>query len=336
MEDEAGEDWRVGSGVAAVGDRTLRHVIVEGITVRDTLLHGICLKNAEQSVIRNTICLRAHDKNITLWNCRDCGIYGNIASDSEWEDGIMLHQVRDPAQASRRIMIGNNICANNPRYGIHVGANIREIHLSNNLCRENGLNLSLYGDNCTSTGDVAVGVDDRLYMARVYRPNVLLGGRRVGASNLTALGTRYAGVEISGSDVTVMGGRVGDMDLPSPDAPKAPGIRIEEGGWGRGSGEFWVEGDGRIGMALVPGLSGSGEAVHPNNVRICGVQVEGCRVGLKVMDGVRRVSLRDNAFDRNETAAEVADEAWSALRLRDNDGLSSATENWDVSGTNRR
>ena len=87
---EHGEDWRAATGILAHGDGVLKNITIEDVTVCDVTLMGIMLVNTEQSVIRNTTCRGAHDKNIILWCCRDCQIVGNQCTDSEFEDGIML------------------------------------------------------------------------------------------------------------------------------------------------------------------------------------------------------------------------------------------------------
>jgi len=297
------EDSRGASGTPAIDDPLLADIflsdiVIEDITVCDTTLMGICLANVERGTIKNTTCLRAHDKNITLYCCRDCQIIGNTASDSEWEDGIMLHK-SDPRVACHRIMIQGNLCKNNARFGIHTGANIREVFLANNLCVENGLNLSIYSDNCTSTGDVAIGTTDRLFTADVYRPNVLVAGHHNSIVNLTALATRFVGLELGGYHLSVTGGIIGQMAAPLPDAENG-GIRVEEGHWGAGSGEFWVRGDCRIGIALVPEIQSL-----PTQVRVTGVQVHGCRVGVKVCDEATLVYLSGNDLTQNQIPTEI-------------------------------
>jgi parallel beta-helix repeat protein len=276
------------SGVTVQGDGWLDGVIIEGITVRNFTLHGISLRQAELSIVRNVTVEAVHDKSIALWNCRDCRISGNLCRDSVFEDGIMLHQVKDPSNGCRRIFIEGNICRNNARYGIHVGAGMSEIHLANNLCSENGFNLSIYGDHCTSTADVASGTTDRLFLAAVYRPNVLLGGRHLSVTNLSAFGTRFVGVEICGQAIQLQGGLIGPMDAPvSCDEPGAKHPLLGE--WGRGSGEFFIDGDCRIGIAIVPGLTGRGKTNIPADVMISNVSICGCRLDLEVSPQAERV-----------------------------------------------
>lgn len=293
---EAGESWWAGSGIC-VHDRPgpLESIVIEGVTVRDALLHNIAMRGAVRSVIRGTTCIGAHDKNITLDHCRDCAIVNNIAADSGWEDGIIFHQRPDPALANRRITISGNICAGNARNGISIGINMHEIFLSGNLCAENGINLHLNGDNCTSTGDAAFGSNGRLFPLSMPRANVALAGRRISVTNLTALGTPSTGVEITGEDISLTGGLVGELE---------PGV---------------VEGDG-IGIALGPGRRHSAR-IFPDRVTITGVTVRGCRCAVKIEAGARRVTLRDNNLAGNEQAGAIAPEAWPAVRLRDNEGL---------------
>ncbi len=282
------EVYKAASGINVQGDDWLDDVIIEGITIKDFTLHGVALKRAEMSTVRNVTVRGVHDKSILLSNCRDCRIAGNLCRDSIFEDGIMLHQIADPAAACCRILIEGNVCRNNPRHGIHIGTGHTQIHLANNLCIENGLNLSIYGDHCTSTGDVATGTTDRLYLAAAYRPNVLLGGRYLSVCNLSAHGTRFVGVEICGQEIQLRGGLVGGMEeAVSSDEPstKRPAL----GEWGRGSGEFFVDGDCRIGIAVVPGLTCPGKTNTPTGIDIAGVSIRGCRVGLEISNDAQRV-----------------------------------------------
>lgn len=293
---ENSEDWRIGCGIVVKPDEKsneerLSNIVIEGITVEDCLLHGIVLDRAEFSSVRNLSCSRAHDKNIYLYACRDCRITGCECNDSEWEDGIMLHQVESEQNANVRIMIQGNLCKNNPRYGIHVGHNMREIHLSNNLCVENGLNLSIYGADCTSTGDVASGTTDWLWGDSVYRPNVLIAGRRNSVVNLSALGTRFVALELSGSDISVTGGVLGNMEKSFPES-KESGIRVDQGEWGGGCGNFFVVGDCRLGLAIVPEGKGSRSAhAAPDNISVRALQIYGCRVPMFVHANASRVDL---------------------------------------------
>ena len=301
LEDGQSEDWRAASGIAVRGDSMLSNIVIEDVTVCDFTLHGICMWEVELASIRNTTCLRMHDKSITLHRCRDVRIVGNTCCDSEWEDGIMLHQRPDAESANYRILIQGNICRNNARHGIHVGANMRQVHLSNNLCVDNGVNLSIYGDNCTSTGDVAIGTTDRLFTEDVYRPNVLVVGRSVSLVNLTALGTRFVGVQLSGQNISLNGGIVGEMNKePVPESGN-PALRPSAGEWGRGSGEFYIKGDSRIGIAVVPDVWRNVE-VQPLNVRIVGVRVHDCRVAIKVGETASRISMEGCDLDDNEIA----------------------------------
>jgi len=284
------EVFQAASGVTVMGEAWLENIIVEGITIENFTLHGVSLTRTEMSTVRNVTVRGVHDKSIMLWHCRDCRIVGNVCRDSIFEDGIMLHQVFDPLLDCRRIFIEGNTCRNNPRFGIHVGDGHSEIHLANNLIIENGMNLSIYGEHCTSTADVASGTTDRLFLASVYRPNVLLAGRHISVCNLSARGTRFVGVEICGQHIRLNGGLVGPMDDPLPcDEPGA--IRPALGEWGRGSGEFFVDGDCRIGIAVLPGLTGPGKTNTPADVSIEGVMIRGCRLETEVSPSAERVTV---------------------------------------------
>lgn len=302
-----GEVWQIASGIVASAEGGVRKIVIEGVTVRDCTLHGIGLRNAEESTIRNVRCEAVHDKGITLWNCRDCVIESNFCCDSRWEDGIMLHQVQDPAIGSSRILIRGNVCRNNARYGIHIGSNMSRIALAHNLCVDNGLNLSIYGDDCSSTGDYAVGTTDRLFTPAVYRPNVQVPGNRITLTNLTALGTRYVGVELCGSDLTLSSSQIGDMEGPCEPPKGEKVIRVIDGKWGRGSGDFYIDGDCRIGVAVVQGMNGRGDPQVATRIRIVDCGIRSCRAGLRISDAACDVSLGESTFHAVECVQERSD-----------------------------
>lgn len=298
LDAERGEDWRANCGIAIHGreDGLIRDVVIKGITVRDTVLHGISMRNAERCVIRHTACIGAHDKNLTLRNCRDCMIEGNTAADSVFEDGIIFHQVADPALACRRISLLGNLCTGNARNGISIGANMRAIILAGNVCANNGINLQLSGDQITSTGDMAAGCNTRLFPADAPRPNVHLRGRHIRVSNLSALDSPFVNLEISGQDVRVDGGLVGRSDPVSIDAARGVGIALTAASRNR-------------------------QPVLPTDVTLSGVTVSGCECALRIATEVRRLTLCDNRFAANTTAVECPPEAWRNIRLRDNTGI---------------
>lgn len=298
LEDEVGEDWRAASGIVTSGfPGRLENIVIEGLTVRDTVLHGIGMLDAVKSVIRNTCCLGAHDKNITLSRCRDCSIAGNIAAASEWEDGIIFHQRPDLEHASSRITIANNICVGNPRNGISIGANMHEIFLSGNLCAENGINLHISADNCVSNGDISIGCNGRLFPLELQRPAVHITGRTVMLNNLISLGSPSAAVGISGTDIYINGGLVGDMQ------PR---------------GEHY---DG-IGLDICPGHRASRQPeMVPDRVAVIGLTIRNCRRALRVHPSTGRLTLRDNILDANESVGEIAPEVWGRVSLANNRGL---------------
>lgn len=298
LEDEVGEDWRAASGIVVSGfPGRLANIVIEGLTVRDTVLHGIGMRDAVKSVIRNNFCLGAHDKNITLSRCRDCSIVGNIAADSEWEDGIIFHQRPDLENASSRIIIRDNICAGNPRNGISIGANMHEIFLSGNLCVDNGINLHISADNCVSSGDVAIGCNGRLIPLENQRPGVHITGRTVMLNNLTSLGSPSAAVGISGTDISISGGLIGDMQ------PR---------------GERY---DG-IGLDIYPGHRASRQPeMVPDRVTITGLTIRNCRRAMRVHPSTGRLTLRNNILDANESIGEIAPGAWPHICLENNRGL---------------
>lgn len=292
------EVHQAASGITVRGEGWIDGVLIEGITIKDFTLHGVSLNRTEMGTVRGVTVRGVHDKSIALAHCQDCRIVGNICRDSIFEDGIMLHQVSDPAEHCRRIFIEGNLCRNNPRFGIHVGTGHCDIHLANNLCIENGLNLSIYGDHCTSTADVACGTTDRLFLATVYRPNVLLAGSHLSVSNLSARGTRFVGVEICGQAIQLNGGVIGPMDDPvACEDPRA--LRPTLGQWGRGSGEFFVSGDCRIGVAVVPGLTGPGKPNIPSDINLSGLTIYGCRLAMEQSPQAQRVTATNFYVEGN-------------------------------------
>jgi hypothetical protein len=80
------------------------------------------------------------------------------------------------------------------------------------------------------------------------------------------------------------------MDAPvSCDEPGA--IHPLLGEWGRGSGEFFIDGDCRIGIAIVPGLTCPGKTNIPADVMISNVSICGCRLDLELSPQAERVDI---------------------------------------------
>ena len=181
-----GEDTRAGCGISIDSPRDpLDHVRIEGITVRDCILHNISLYHARLSVVSQVASLSAHDKNIVLRNSEYCQLLGNQCLDSEYEDGIIIYS------GNNHCVVQGNICTGNSRLGICVNAFQTGIQLSANLCKDNAGNLSLRGDYCSSTGDFCSG-----------RGGVVIQGRGNQVTGLTAL----CGVDISATDLSINGG----------------------------------------------------------------------------------------------------------------------------------
>ncbi len=294
-----GEDWRANCGVSVDGfDKTLSDVIIEGVTIKNAVLHNLALRGVERSVVRNTVCVGAHDKNMTFRRCRDCLIINNIAADSVWEDGIIFHQVADLSQASSRIAVRGNLCVGNARNGISVGANMHEIILSDNLCVDNGINLQITADNCTSTGDTAIGGNGRLFPLDAPRPSVHLRGKQISVRNLTSIGGTSTALEISGESITISGGLIGQM------------------------AEALSEGDG-VGVAITAPMRKK-QQVIPDRIVIEGVDIRGCREALSVAPEAKRLTLRGNHFADNDAVFDGGADVLQSARLVDNDGLVSA------------
>jgi hypothetical protein len=284
-----------GVAVAAFPNR-LTDIVVEGITVVEPLLHGIRMKDCDHSVIRNTRCLRAHDKNITLERVRDCEVSHNFACDSEWEDGIQFHQKADPERSSHRVRIIGNTCTGNARVGLGVGAGMFDFHLAHNLCAFNGTNISLRGDRITSIGDTAIGGNDRLFPYSGPRPNVSIAGRFIEMQNLTALGTPAAAVGIGGTDITISGGRVGDLEKS-------------------------LDGFEGVAFDFQPVNRASDQPLSkPDRVVIAGVRVSGCRVVLRAAEGTGSVVLRQNQFPVDCDKWEMPDALHPNFAFLENEG----------------
>jgi parallel beta-helix repeat protein len=183
-----GEETRAGCGISIdANPGTVSHVRIEGITVRDAILHNISLFRARDTTVAGVTCIAANDKNILLRNSEFCRITGNRCMDSLFEDGIILYS------GNRHCVVQGNLCTGNVRMGICVNAFQVGILLSGNICVKNTVNLSIRGDHGSSTGDFSSG------------GSVIVQGRTNTITGLIALG----GVSISATDLSYDGGVVG-------------------------------------------------------------------------------------------------------------------------------
>lgn len=182
-----GEDTRAGCGISIDSDpESISDFTIEGITVRDAILHNISLYRVRNASIVGVNCVGAHDKNILLRLSEDCRLLGNRCVNSTFEDGIIIYQ------GNRHCVIQGNICTGNARMGICVNAFQQGILLSGNICRNNPLNFSIRGDNGSSTGDFSAE----------GRVNIEGRGNRI--TGLISLGS----VTVSATDLVFDGGTI--------------------------------------------------------------------------------------------------------------------------------
>jgi len=197
-----GEETRAGCGISV--DSFLdpvAHVEIEGITIRDCILHNLSFYKVRHSRITRVTSIGAHDKNILLRSSEYCQITGNQCLDSEFEDGIIIYS------GNHHCVVQGNICANNARLGIGVNAFQTGILLSGNVCRDNPANLSMRGDFGSSTGDFCGGTG-----------GVRIEGRGNQVTSLAAL----CPVTISATDLSYTGGIISGTE----DAPLRGGMEI--------------------------------------------------------------------------------------------------------------
>lgn len=257
---DGGEEIRAGCGVASTGrPYALEHIVIENLTVRNASEHNICLVGTRYARVEGTVCERARDKNITLLDSCDVRVVGNIAADSEHEDGIMLHQ----QTGNKRVLIQGNLCRGNPRQGIAVGKMESQVHLQGNLCADNGCHIFLGGEDCSSTGDSCVGECYQRFPREADPPGVLLSGERIRVSNLGISGDRRVMVQIHGSRIQWSGGSI------------------------TGTGEAAEDGCG----LFLHNKSASGGVAK--DVLISAVAVDGVKRVYDAEDGCERVELRD-------------------------------------------
>lgn len=181
-----GEETRAGCGIS-VDSLTdpLTSLSIEGITIRDCILHNLSFYRVHHSRIDRVTCIGAHDKNILLRYSEYCQLTANQCRDSDYEDGIILYS------GNHHCVLQGNICTNNARLGIGVNAFQEGIVLSGNICRDNPANLSLRGDFCSSTGDFCGG-----------KGGVRIEGRGNQVTNLVAVNS----VTLCGTDMSYTGG----------------------------------------------------------------------------------------------------------------------------------
>lgn len=286
---DEGEEIRAACGIAASGPPgSLEHITIEGITVRDASEHNLCLTGLAFGRILNTVCTGARDKNITLLDSRDCLLAGNIASFSEHEDGIMFHQ----KTGNERILVQGNLCTGNPRMGISVGYRERDIHLAGNLCTDNGVNLSVVGTDCSTSGDICRGQRYARF-GRERRPyGVALGGVNTRATNLDISGDRLVLVEIAGENVQWVGG----------------GVRGT-----RAAGD-------NTGILLGASSNCAEKPAPPTRTLIRGVDVRGCHAGLHMQGRMENVVIADNRFWDNDCALEHGEDLEGGIVFERNAG----------------
>lgn len=197
-----GEETRAGCGISIDSpDEMLEYIVVEGITIRDCILHNLSLYRVRHCRISQIASLGAHDKNILLRYSEYCQILDNQCHDSEFEDGIILYS------GNHHCVVQGNLCTGNARGGILVNAFQTGILLSGNLCRDNPVNLSLRGDHSSSTGDFSGG-----------KGGVVIQGRGNQVNGLVAL----CPVNISATDLSYHGGIISG----SPDEPLRTALLI--------------------------------------------------------------------------------------------------------------
>jgi hypothetical protein len=181
-----GEETRAGCGISVDSlVEPLSHLSIEGITIRDCILHNLSFYRVHHSRIDRVTCIGAHDKNILLRYSEHCQLTANQCSGSDYEDGIILYS------GNHHCVLQGNICTSNARLGIGVNAFQEGIVLTGNICRDNAANLSLRGDFCSSTGDFCGG-----------KGGVRIEGRGNQVTGLVALNS----VTISATDVSYTGG----------------------------------------------------------------------------------------------------------------------------------
>jgi hypothetical protein len=174
---------------------------------------------------------------------------------------------------------------------------MRQIFLSDNLCSDNCINIAINGDDCSSSGDIAIGHNDRLHPLTQPRASVSIAGRTVRVDNLTSLGTPSFALSLHGTDISVTGGVLGDM-TPRGDAY-----------------------DG-VGLDLCPGNRASNHPpMVPDRVAVSGVRIRGCVQALRAQASTGRVTVKDCRLEQNERLGDLAPEAWARFRLDANEGL---------------
>ncbi len=240
LEQTGGEENTAGCCIKVAAAQPLEGIVIENITLQNAILHNLSVgvhNNSHfpdcvvsNSIIRGVHSLYAHDKNIAIGRCRNCQILDNVAAFAEFEDGIVLHQVPDDRlQAAGEILIRGNRCIGNARNGLHVGANMHNIHLNGNVCGANGFNLVLNGDDCTSTDDTVTGSNGRLFPLDRQRPGVLVAGRRITIHNLQVFNSRSVALGISGESVTVTGSLIANQSTGNDRTAGTTGISVSPG-----------------------------------------------------------------------------------------------------------
>ncbi|MDW7655829.1 MAG: glycosyl hydrolase family 28-related protein [Bacillota bacterium] len=289
------EESTAGCCIKVVAEQPLSGIIIEDITLQNAILHNLSLgvHNSARfpgcvvidSIIRRIHSMYAHDKNIVIGRCSNCRVVENVAAYAEFEDGIVLHQVADDrVLAASNILIHSNRCIGNARNGLHVGANMHNIHLSDNICSTNGFNLVLNGDDCTSTGDTVIGYNGRLFPLDKRRPSVLVSGRRITIKNLQVFDSYSVALGISGESITVADSMIANPQTDQK-VSEAVGISVSPGSA--------CEKSLYPATGLLPVIMARQENYCADAVRIYHTNIKGFHTSISIDKTARNISMND-------------------------------------------
>jgi hypothetical protein len=247
------------------------NIDIEGLTIQNTVLHGLTVHSSYKIRALYNHTNGCHDKGILATGAYDSIIKGNICENAQFEDGISIYA------SNYEITVDDNICINNPRFGINVqqSANNIDISLANNICKNNGKNFFFGGLRLSSVNDISNG----------------------------GLNDSYYSVTLAGIDMTITNMRsvVGD---------KGRGAFFIYGDYirifgGTAVGSTTTSGDGQAFCIANVGTS------YADNVTINGMMIRDSKVGILAGTGITNVKVKDSFLVGN--TADTTDNSGGQL-----------------------
>lgn len=256
----AGEDVKSGCGITSIGTSDVynKNINIRNLKIKDSTLHNIAFRYTNYSNIEKNTCDAAHDKNILVFQSNYININNNQCVNAVFEDGIILYTT------TTNININNNICDNNNRAAVWIGATCHKTSLRNNYLSNSKISsaLNILGSYITCDSDTISEGCTNNYLVTVGGNNVNFNGVKIFNSN-----AGYGGLFLYGSNFASFGGV----------------INTNTGSTGLSRG-------------IVFGNSG---AIYPANAMILATTITGCKTGVVAVTGITQCNIINSIFSSN-------------------------------------